>query len=607
MGFLLGMFKALKDTLKLRRVGKRLVEEQNATFNMIKEKIVFFAKALFKAISIQFLIATVVFVLLISMVGIIFQFFGFIQSEGIDDLESINTTEILINFAKEDLEDMQGFGDVLSEEDLKKMEELAEVLSDEDIEELQEFGAMVHPRKVPTYFEIEDQSYQKNVGIKVPVETTITFNGKSVGESVSYTDYFYTRGDTAYPFRQWWQSTTGLDAINDTASKEDETELIEDARIELKPIFSWSDPVTPFYNPGDIYEKTGEYQEIDTFTTTKDSHYIMTGVNVIEKTNTEDVDKKGPGKVEVYPEDMSWTDTEIIKEVTTKPLPFLYDVETMFALHKFKYKAVQKVSTSGQSFSGSVTMVKNVLVDGVIKKANITYSVSTEVGYALVIDSFALSDEDKEYISRFFDFLKIHEIDTIADPWVMYLMADTLPQNYDFIEQYEGYLGFIEAINEFRHGQYQGEFFEGDFGVFEGGEFLFPLESYKKLTSYFGYRVDPFNPSSGKMKFHSGIDFSAYIGTNILAAADGIVSYSGINGSLTSGYGYLIEINHGSGLTTRYGHCSKILVSNGEKVTKGQVIGKVGSTGSSTGPHLHFEVRKDGIPTDPLPWIMEVE
>jgi murein DD-endopeptidase MepM/ murein hydrolase activator NlpD len=99
--------------------------------------------------------------------------------------------------------------------------------------------------------------------------------------------------------------------------------------------------------------------------------------------------------------------------------------------------------------------------------------------------------------------------------------------------------------------------------------------------------------------FHRGLDLAISQGTNIKAADGGKVIFSGYFGS----YGYMIEIDHGGGYTTRYGHCSKLLVSKGDKVYQGQVIGLVGSTGYSTGPHLHFEVMKYGKTMNPASWI----
>ena len=99
------------------------------------------------------------------------------------------------------------------------------------------------------------------------------------------------------------------------------------------------------------------------------------------------------------------------------------------------------------------------------------------------------------------------------------------------------------------------------------------------------------------MKTHTGIDIGASHGTNIYAAASGTVLVSGWN---SGGYGNYVVIDHGGGITTLYGHCSTLLVSSGQTVTKGQVIAKVGSTGMSTGPHLHFEVLKNGAHTNPM-------
>jgi murein DD-endopeptidase MepM/ murein hydrolase activator NlpD len=114
-----------------------------------------------------------------------------------------------------------------------------------------------------------------------------------------------------------------------------------------------------------------------------------------------------------------------------------------------------------------------------------------------------------------------------------------------------------------------------------------------RITSKFGTRKDPF---TNETAFHEGIDIANSAGTNIVAAAKGTVTFSGYN----SGYGRSIIINHGNGYKTVYGHVSKLLVSTGDKVEKGQIIAKMGNTGRSTGPHLHFEVHKDGKLLNPL-------
>ncbi len=116
------------------------------------------------------------------------------------------------------------------------------------------------------------------------------------------------------------------------------------------------------------------------------------------------------------------------------------------------------------------------------------------------------------------------------------------------------------------------------------------------ITSRFGVRVDPF---LGTPAMHTGIDFRAPTGFPARATADGTVTMAGYNG----GYGNMVEVDHGNGVTTRYGHLSKIEVTVGQVVSKGAMLGRTGSTGRSTGPHLHYEVRVDGDAIDPMQYI----
>lgn len=120
---------------------------------------------------------------------------------------------------------------------------------------------------------------------------------------------------------------------------------------------------------------------------------------------------------------------------------------------------------------------------------------------------------------------------------------------------------------------------------------IYPVEG-GRVTSRFGYRVAPY---SYRKEFHKGYDIGALRGTPIKATADGIVQFSSWN----HGYGKMITLNHGNGYLTRYAHADKLLKKKGITVKKGEVIALVGSTGRSTGPHLHYEVRKNGIPVDP--------
>jgi murein DD-endopeptidase MepM/ murein hydrolase activator NlpD len=116
------------------------------------------------------------------------------------------------------------------------------------------------------------------------------------------------------------------------------------------------------------------------------------------------------------------------------------------------------------------------------------------------------------------------------------------------------------------------------------------------MSSYYGKRKDPF---TGKTEFHKGIDFAGKMGSDIIAVAGGVVTGAGKR----YGYGQLVEIDHGRNYVTRYGHNKKILVKVGDTVKKGQVIAKMGSTGRSTGPHVHFEVVKNGKHLNPAKFI----
>lgn len=116
------------------------------------------------------------------------------------------------------------------------------------------------------------------------------------------------------------------------------------------------------------------------------------------------------------------------------------------------------------------------------------------------------------------------------------------------------------------------------------------------ISSFFGKRKDPF---TGKQAYHSGIDMAGKRGSAIIAAADGIVTWSGKRWA----YGQMVEIDHGKGIITRYGHNEALTVKVGEHVKRGELIAKMGSSGRSTGPHLHFEVRKNGKAVNPLKYI----
>ncbi len=141
--------------------------------------------------------------------------------------------------------------------------------------------------------------------------------------------------------------------------------------------------------------------------------------------------------------------------------------------------------------------------------------------------------------------------------------------------------------------------------LYSGGTFAWPTPGFYYITSYYGNRKDPFDKSSNE--FHKGLDISGYGigGKPIVACASGKVTFAGFN---EWGYGNYVVLNHGNNsngqlLTTHYAHMRSVAVTSGQYVVKGQTIGYVGTTGSSTGNHLHLEVRLDGSHTDPLPYL----
>ena len=124
-----------------------------------------------------------------------------------------------------------------------------------------------------------------------------------------------------------------------------------------------------------------------------------------------------------------------------------------------------------------------------------------------------------------------------------------------------------------------------------GTDFIRPSDG--PITSPFGWR---FHPILHYQKLHTGVDFGSPMGAPIHAAGEGTV----ILAAFTRGYGNCVIVDHGDGVTTLYGHCSQLLVTAGQSVSQGQVIALVGATGLATGPHLHFEVRRDGVPVPPF-------
>ncbi|OGW11389.1 MAG: hypothetical protein A2W77_08145 [Nitrospinae bacterium RIFCSPLOWO2_12_39_16] len=140
------------------------------------------------------------------------------------------------------------------------------------------------------------------------------------------------------------------------------------------------------------------------------------------------------------------------------------------------------------------------------------------------------------------------------------------------------------------------EFFKEQESLLSSTPSIWPVKGW--VTSGFGYRLSPF---TDRKEVHEGIDVATRMNAQVISPADGIVVRAGKDLS----YGNILEIDHGYGVVTRYGHNAKILVNMGDKVKRGQAIAQVGNTGRSTGPHLHYEVIMNGVPVNPFRYILE--
>ena len=174
-------------------------------------------------------------------------------------------------------------------------------------------------------------------------------------------------------------------------------------------------------------------------------------------------------------------------------------------------------------------------------------------------------------------------------------LEDTLESVRAWIEELEAERAELEAIieEEQKAAAAAGYVYTGG-----SGAFIWPVSG--SISSYYGYRDDALTLAIGGSSFHEGIDIAVPVGTPIYASAPGMVSSAT---GWSGGYGYLVAIVHGDGCSTLYGHNSSIVVSPGEYVEQGQIIAYSGSTGTSTGPHLHFEIKIGGASVDPLGYL----
>ncbi len=169
----------------------------------------------------------------------------------------------------------------------------------------------------------------------------------------------------------------------------------------------------------------------------------------------------------------------------------------------------------------------------------------------------------------------------------------------DKFVSYDGVVGYALDVGKAMIGKAKGAMTSWIKGLFDefgiGGDWIFPSTS-RAISSRFGYRNDPLGRGT---RFHNAIDIPAAHGSPVFASKGGKITRAG----WATGYGNLVEINHGGGWVTRYGHNSSLLVSEGQRVKQKQTIALVGSTGNSTGPHIHFEMRKNGVAVNPLNYV----
>lgn len=195
--------------------------------------------------------------------------------------------------------------------------------------------------------------------------------------------------------------------------------------------------------------------------------------------------------------------------------------------------------------------------------------------------------------------------ETILEISITHKTPEEMARQYNFNFRQNEYLSLMsEPENKNLWAELLGGFVGGGGEImdpntdWEGiGIFQWPLPQSYTITSLFGYREDPF---TGEIAYHGGTDIAAPGGTPILAAADGTVSIANGTDSWGGSYGYHVKIKHTDSFETLYAHCSSICVTKGQEVKQGEVIGYVGTTGNSTGNHLHFEVRQDGERVDAL-------
>jgi murein DD-endopeptidase MepM/ murein hydrolase activator NlpD len=260
-------------------------------------------------------------------------------------------------------------------------------------------------------------------------------------------------------------------------------------------------------------------------------------------------------------------------------------------MQKFGAAQTKPVSGNIKGLSNAISAVKDIKESVSTQKTsqkNVSPLINKSAKFVLPAEElFTGNSDEAQIISRFEDQIETEEIDD-SDANLM-LAGKTQNSKGERIVPY----GAVMKVETVSTGMTVGSTLNTSNKV----DFQMPLSG--RVSSGFGNR---FHPIDKKIKFHAGVDLAVPVGTRVAAAAEGIVKFAGWKG----GYGNLVIIEHADGRETRYGHLSKIMVSEGEKVSLGQQIALSGSTGKSTGPHLHFEIRENGQVVDPIKFLSNV-
>lgn len=272
----------------------------------------------------------------------------------------------------------------------------------------------------------------------------------------------------------------------------------------------------------------------------------------------------------------------------------------VFAINWPDVLAVFSSKVAGAAHGSQVASLDDVLVDElrtILWEMNdVDYSTHTE---SCEVEVTTTNDEGGEETST------ETVTETVLEIVITHKQPEEMAVQYAFDSRQNEYLALMtDPDNQSLWAELLGGFIDSggqiitpDADWVGSGGFQWPLPQSYPITSQFGYRQDPF---TGEITYHNGTDIAAPAGTPILAAADGMVTIANGLDPWGGSYGYHVKIDHGNGYETLYAHCSAICVTAGQQVSQGEVIGYVGSTGNSTGNHLHFEVWQGGQRTDAM-------